>query len=437
MAALAALVAACHPERPAARVATPAPHVLGPWEFSIGLYTGATPWRLVPDARLPTPLLTAADIPDRPTRFVADPFLVRTDPGWLLFFELLNAWNNEGEIAMAESADGVRWRYRGVVLDEPFHLSFPGVFQWQDAWYMVPESYQAGAVRLYRAAAFPERWQFVTNLIEGEYVDPILVRHAERWWMFSSRRENDMLFLHTADDLTGPWRAHPRSPIVSGNRDIARPGGRMLIHDGRLYRFPQDCDPLYGNQVRAFEITTLTPTDYAERELPESPILTASGAGWNTCGMHQIDAQPLPEGGWLAAVDGFRTAVPDAATPVVFTNGVTLEGVTLRPAREARPGDGLLAQCYWAFATNAAVSGLSVFVHFERGDYRFQGDHPLPETEGVSETMMTVPAEALAGSYAIRIGLYTPTTGQRVAGATALPQTRGAVTLPLSFRVLP
>ena len=64
----------------------------------------------------------------------------------------------------------------------------------------------------------------------------------------------------------------------------------------------------------------LTTTQYAEHELAESPILCASGTGWNRDGMHTC--APWWDGDhWLAAVDGietwwsigiYRTATPAA-----------------------------------------------------------------------------------------------------------------------------
>ena len=41
------------------------------------------------------------------------------------------------------------------------------------------------------------------------------------------------------------------------------------------------------------------------KPLPESPILTPSGAGWNGLCMHHIDAHRLDDGSWIACVDGF------------------------------------------------------------------------------------------------------------------------------------
>lgn len=115
---------------------------------------------------------------------------------------------------------------------------------------------------------------------------------------------NDLLRLYYANDLMGPWIEHPKSPIVAGDANIARPGGRVVVFDGRIVRYTQDDDPTYGNQVRAFEITELTTTSYQEREVSENPILEASGTGWNADGMHHIDPHQIDENRWIACVDG-------------------------------------------------------------------------------------------------------------------------------------
>jgi hypothetical protein len=96
------------------------------------------------------------------------------------------------------------------------------------------------------------------------------------------------------------------SPVVRDDAARARPGGRVVIDDDRVYRFAQDCYQAYGLQVRAFEITTLTPREYVEREAATTPIITASGNGWNGTGMHHVDPHQRPDGSWFACVDGRR-----------------------------------------------------------------------------------------------------------------------------------
>src|SRR5205085_10290815 len=130
---------------------------------------------------------------------------------------------------------------------------------------------------------FPWRWEPMATLLRGEYlVDASLFRHGDRWWMFvdaSPDRGHDTLRLFGAADLTGPWSEHPASPLVRHDATRARPAGRVTQFDGRILRFAQDCGPAYGTQVRAFEMTDLTPRSYRERALEPDPLLGPSGTG--------------------------------------------------------------------------------------------------------------------------------------------------------------
>jgi len=277
-----------------------------PYVWSIGIYTGASPFKLAPAPEIKNPVLSWSAVSDVPAAFVADPFMLRVNGDWYLFFEVMNSRSQKGEIGCALSADGLRWRYQQIVLAEPYHLSYPYVFTWQSEHYMIPETLPCGAVRLYKADPFPTNWSYVGTLINGELADPSIFYFAGRWWLFACATpyQHDTLRLYFAADLLGDWREHPASPIIEGDQRSARPGGRVLVLDGRIIRFTQDCYPIYGTQVRAFEISTLTPTSYHEQELAESPILQASGKGWNRSGMHTIDPHLTESGQWLACVDG-------------------------------------------------------------------------------------------------------------------------------------
>lgn len=282
--------------------------------WSIGIFSGASPLALGPDARIANPVITRESVTDVSASFVADPFLVHADHRWHLFFEVLNRANGRGEIGLATSDDLTRWQYERIVLAEPFHLSFPYVFEWQGAHYMVPESHEASAIRLYKADAFPGTWTHVHTLMSGQrFSDTALFRHGDRWWLFtqtSPQGRHDNLRLFFADDLYGAWTEHPASPIVDGDPHTARPAGRVVATEGGLLRFAQDCAPRYGLNVLAFEITSLTPTEYVERPARGTPVLGGSGAGWNAARMHHVDAQRTETGGWIAAVDGaFNTTM--------------------------------------------------------------------------------------------------------------------------------
>lgn len=55
-----------------------------------------------------------------------------------------------------ESTDGgASWRYLGLALDEPWHLSYPFVFTWRNSTYLLPEGAASGTLRLYSAVDYP------------------------------------------------------------------------------------------------------------------------------------------------------------------------------------------------------------------------------------------------------------------------------------------
>lgn len=274
--------------------------------WSIGLYHGDSPLALTP-ATAGAPILTAEHVTDVVADFVADPFCHVVGRTHVLFFEIWNRALQRGEIACASSRDLTSWRYDGVVLRDAVHLSYPCVFAHASDVFMIPETREAGAVRLYRAEAFPHRWRFVCDLVHGDFADATPFHHEGRWWLFA-HRGLDELRLYSARELDGPYEEHPASPIVAGNRRTSRPAGRVINYRGRVLRFAQDAWPHYGSRVRALEIDHLSTRGYAEHELAESPILEGSGSGWNALGMHHVELLPQPDGRWSAIVDGYTPA---------------------------------------------------------------------------------------------------------------------------------
>jgi hypothetical protein len=254
-----------------------------PDTWSIAIYRGPSPLALEPTGVV----ITGADVTDVDAASVADPFLLRRGGRWFLFFEVIPRANHRGGvIALAESDDAVHWTYRGVVLREPFHLSYPHVFEWEGETYMTPEN--ANGVRLYRCALFPNTWTYAGDLLSIDAADPTPFRFDGRWWLFVCTPPYT-LRLYFSASLNGPYREHPSSPLTSDDT-CARPAGRVVMP----FRFAQVGRPSYGSAVRAFRITELTTSSYREEEASASPILTNG---------HHIDAHRLDDGSWIAAVD--------------------------------------------------------------------------------------------------------------------------------------
>jgi hypothetical protein len=273
-------------------------------EWTIGIYTGASPLALSNPENVRNPVIKASDVNDFEVNIVAHPFMLITENSHYLFFTAKNNLRGEHSgIGCAVSRDGLHWRYRRLVLREPFVLAHPQVFAWQGNYYMVPEAHEKTVVRLYRAIEFPDRWAHQQDLLTGDkFISPTLFRHGDMWWMYVSAQENAGLRLFYAKELTGPWVEHPRSPIISGDLHSARPAGTPFVVDGALYRLGQDCYPTYGLRVFAYRVTQLSTTQYSEEKVDQQ-VVGASSQGWNSDCMHHVDAHQARTGGWIAAVD--------------------------------------------------------------------------------------------------------------------------------------
>jgi hypothetical protein len=251
------------------------------------------------------PVLKGSDVTDRKANFVADPFIFHEASSWYMFFEVET--DNGQEIAVASSNNGLNWTYKQIVLSDPSSsLSYPYVFKWEGTYYMIPNSFPLG-VTLYKATDFPYNWTLVDTIISNaDFIpaDSSIFRYHDKWWMFTGN--DDELRLFYSDNLTNPnsWHEHPMSPIISNDKTKVRCGGRVTVFDGdRIIRLAQKGDVSYGEAVRAFQVDALNETYYAEHEIPESPIISASGSGWNSWAMHTID--PWWNGtNWIVAVDG-------------------------------------------------------------------------------------------------------------------------------------
>lgn len=259
-----------------------------------------------PEPRSLTPILPPDDV------FWADPFVWSRQDRHFVFFEEYSFAARKGHISLMELDGETRPLGEArTVIEEPHHLSYPCLFEYEGRLYMTPEKADTGRVDLYRCIQFPFRWEPAGTLVDGiRFADPTIFEHEGSWWMFCSARQgrlhpNDSLLAFWSEDpLSGDWRRHPRNPLV---RDFssARPGGRIIRDKkGRLLRPAQDCLRRYGHGLSLNEIVLLSTDRYAERR-----IWHASGeeaGGWR--GMHHLDwhdgilvmdAQrliPLPDG---------------------------------------------------------------------------------------------------------------------------------------------
>ncbi|WP_248910118.1 glucosamine inositolphosphorylceramide transferase family protein [Halocatena marina] len=256
-----------------------------------------------------TPVLRASDVTDYgAVDYVADPFMFVEEGTWHMFFEIVNENRRpDAPIGHATSSDGLHWTYNQVVLTKRYHTSFPLVWKYQNEYYMCPPT--GKKVELYKAQQFPTDWTHIGNAIDVDYYphDPTFVRYKGRWWLFTERGNENVMVYHSTDLEREGWIPHEGNPVVTDRLQAGRQGGRPIVVDDRLFLYFQDSVENYGDAVRCYEVTDLSPSTYADQEVSGSPVLHEFGSDWANDGMHTFDPWWLGPGkGWRCAVDGVR-----------------------------------------------------------------------------------------------------------------------------------
>ena len=164
----------------------------------------------------------------------ADPFLFEKDGKTYLFAELYDRLLLRGVLGccvLSERGAG-KWE---IILDEPFHLSYPFVFQNGSDIYMIPESCRSGKIILYKAVSFPYRWERVRELADMVAVDSTVVEGPEGKFLLTYRSTDDGMELAVME-IDGDLTLRESYAASEKNDCNVRPAGNPFIHKGQLIR---------------------------------------------------------------------------------------------------------------------------------------------------------------------------------------------------------
>ena len=238
-------------------------------------------------------------LPDGGDRFYADPFPFQWRDRSFLFVEDYPHATGKAVISVVPfDANGMPEEPR-CVLEEPYHLSYPQVFERDGAIWMLPEASSGGQLVLYRATAFPDRWAPEAVLIEGEISDATLLDHGGQLWLFATNRDgygstSDTLVVFHAPRLAGPWTPHVLNPVLIDRR-MARPGGTFVCEGSSIYLPVQDGTLGYGGGLGISQLLELD-----EKTVRLSPPKSIAAHGdWPYPKIHTLNRS-----GRLEVIDG-------------------------------------------------------------------------------------------------------------------------------------
>ena len=202
----------------------------------------------------------------------ADPFPVIWKDQLYLFAEEIVGKNYGKIVCFSYLSDQKCFGKPITIIEKPFHLSYPMVFQYEKEWYMIPEMGETGMVILYKANNFPFDWEKQQVLISDKKLfDVTPFEYNSKWFCFASERTssttsaNDLLQLYQLNDgILGTWTLHPASPIKIDVRG-GRSAGKVFSKNGKTYRPAQLGAPKYGYGIQLYEILELNDFNYREQ----------------------------------------------------------------------------------------------------------------------------------------------------------------------------
>lgn len=119
----------------------------------------------------------------------ADPIVFAHAGEEYLFAERMDRWSSKGILVAAKiSEDGIS--AFSPVLEEPYHLSYPFVFEKNGELFMIPESTSDRSVKLYRCLQFPYHWQCEKVLFEDVlYADTNVICAGGHYYLITGEMD--------------------------------------------------------------------------------------------------------------------------------------------------------------------------------------------------------------------------------------------------------
>ncbi len=200
--------------------------------------------------------------PDDRKRYFADPFLFEERGVTYVFCEEYPYATQKGVISVFPLDDAGGPGAARVVLERPYHLSYPVVFRHDGHIWMMPESSANRTLEIYRADPFPYRWALDRVALSGvELSDATPLAWRGAWWLTAATNEPgtstwDCLSLFSGPGPLGPWTPSGDGPVLV-DASAARPAGNLFSRSGELWRPAQDCTGGYGSGLALCRVDEL------------------------------------------------------------------------------------------------------------------------------------------------------------------------------------
>jgi hypothetical protein len=204
--------------------------------------------------------------------FYADPFF--SSNGKKIRLEALSSKNGLGEILEIDAESLTKQN----ILLKGDHYSYPFSFLSGTEEYLIPEVASHSPPYVLPAPFTSDGKVILKGMEQYRIVDSTILEFEGIIYLFCGMNSSaaDCLYLFHSKGFQNEFISHPLNPIVI-DPSRARMGGRIILINGRLYRFGQDNSYGYGDGLSVCEIIKLSTTDYEEQVVGSLRFKDASG----------------------------------------------------------------------------------------------------------------------------------------------------------------
>lgn len=187
----------------------------------------------------------------------ADPIPFEWNKEKYIFVEAYSKWQEKGNIKVLKLGENGYLQKRSKIIEEPFHMSFPSIFEYKKRIYMIPECSQSGQLRIYLMNDDIENWELYYSCdVDRCIVDSVVLLQEDSILILSSLINNTNehqagLVAYRIENLENVQRLSIHEVWADTNfKYDKRNGGMLFTEKGYLLRVVQhSTKDVYGKFI--------------------------------------------------------------------------------------------------------------------------------------------------------------------------------------------
>lgn len=196
------------------------------------------------------------------TSWYADPFPFIYQGKHYIFVEMYSIWDTKAKLGVYCIEDKGSPK---TILDEPFHLSYPNVFEWAGEIYMIPETHNANQLRLYRCSHFPYNWELDRILLDNvDYADTSLMFEENAIWVETMEDRGQHNYSNRFFKLDMHKKCISEIHPIDLHFIDKRPAGNFFKVGNEWYHALQECSQTYGEYMHVARVSTFNDDVFRE-----------------------------------------------------------------------------------------------------------------------------------------------------------------------------